>query len=95
MYDTAKPRTLIIDHGGQVRNIDILGSSGQYGIAIIILFLFLRRSCRTWMAGPSGLALYTGEGLAFTCRACQVQRRVGQRRRKRITFSLSHFVDSP
>jgi len=44
VYDTAKPRTLIIDHGGQVRNIDILGSSGQYGIAIIILFPFFRRS---------------------------------------------------
>ena len=29
MYDTVKPRTLIIDHGGQVRNIAILGSSGQ------------------------------------------------------------------
>ena len=47
MYDTVKPRTLIIDHGGQVRNIDILGSSGQYSIAMIIFLLPLRRSCRT------------------------------------------------
>jgi hypothetical protein len=62
------------DLGG--KSIALLGSTGHDGIAIIILFLFLRRSCRTWMAGPSGLALYTGEGLAFTCRACQVQRRM-------------------
>ena len=62
MYDTAKPRTLIIDHGGQVRNIAIFGSSGPNGIAIIILFLFLRRSCRPKGQDPGGLALYAGEG---------------------------------
>jgi len=52
VYDTVKPRTLIIDHGGQVRNIAILGSSGQYGIAMIMFLLPFRRSCRTWRARP-------------------------------------------
>jgi hypothetical protein len=60
VYDTVKPRTLIIDHGGQVSSIATLGSSGPNGIAIIILFPFFRRSCRTWRARPKGPDLVHG-----------------------------------
>ena len=60
--ETAGEKTAgsVDDLGG--KSIALLGSTGHDGIAIIILFLFLRRSCRPKGQDPGGLALYAGEG---------------------------------